>query len=227
MDGIDGRRFVLDAIVRSPMTGRHDRAARARVLRAPPRRTIVPFLAVAAVIGLSAVIGPVEGASVLGATPTSAGIEFINVSATGQLAFSPSQFTVPPGATVHLTVLQLSNFAHTFTLSPAANVTIPASDNASQLTQFFHAHPPIVNLSMGSTPNVPYSVTFTAPSPGTYEFVCLIHFANGMVGEMTTSNGGTSSESTIGLPYVLILAAVVVVVVVGAFAVAWRRRARP
>lgn len=151
---------------------------------------------------------------------------FVNLSATAQLGFSPAQFTVPAGASVHLTVTQLANFPHTFTLSPVANATIPSSDTSAQLNAYFQSHPPIVNLSMGSTPNVPYPVTFTAPAPGTYEFVCLLHFSNGMVGEMVTSSGGGSGSTASSLPSYLLIGAVAVVVAaaVGAVVVLRRRR---
>ncbi len=128
--------------------------------------------------------------------------EFVNVSATSVLSFVSGSFDVLPGATVHLVVTQMADFNHTFTLSPAVNVTIPSGDTPAEVAAFFNAHPPIVNLSLGSTVGSTYSATFTAPSTlGTYEYVCLIHFPT-MIGEMNvvatlpSSSSSTSSIST-------------------------------
>jgi plastocyanin len=133
-------------------------------------------------------------APVRAAGPATSGPSFVNISATTAFSFTPDSFTVAPGASVHLIVTQLANFNHTFTLSSAVNVTIPASSSAAQLGAFFQAHPPLVNLSLGPTVEKQYSVEFTAPTvQGAYEYVCLIHFPS-MVGTMTVS----SSPSTTG-----------------------------
>lgn len=131
-------------------------------------------------------------------TATVASAEFVNVSATSSLSFAPDSFTVLPGASVHLVVTQLANFNHTFTLSPAANVTIPTSDSPGQVTAFFQAHPPIVNLSLGSVVGGRFFANFSAPTTlGTYEFICLIHFP-AMFGSMTVASslpGGSTGTS--------------------------------
>lgn len=195
-------------------------------LRGPSHRSVArPFLLLAAVGALLAIgTYPVAASGLTVPAAGSAGTVFVNVSATPQLGFSPDAFTVPPGAVVHLTVTQLSSFPHTFTLSPVANDTIPASDTSSQLTAYFTAHPPLVNLSMGSTANTPYSVTFTAPAAGVYEFVCLYHFSNGMVGKMTS--GTSPSGSSGALPTSYLVAGIVVVALV-AIAVVLLLRRRP
>lgn len=151
--------------------------------------------------------------------------EFVNISATNSLSFVPDSFTVLPGAAVHLIVTQLADFDHTFTLSPAVNVTIPSSDSFAQLSAFFQAHPPIVNLSLGSTVGQRYFANFTAPTTlGTYEYVCLIHFPT-MTGIMTVANG-VPSPATSSSPTTLEIVGIGVaigLVVIAVVLVAWSR----
>jgi plastocyanin len=151
---------------------------------------------------------------------------FVNITATESLSFSPNSFTVAPGQVVHLVVTQGADFAHTFTLSSVVNATIPSSDTPSQVAAFFNAHPPIANLSLGSTAGAQVPFTFTAPTTlGAYEFVCLIHFPS-MIGTMTVSTAsppGSGGTSPSPLEYVA-LGLVAAVVVIGAVVLAARRR---
>ena len=113
---------------------------------------------VCAVPGLTAAHVPTTSAS------PSAGVETIKVMATGALSFQPDQLTVSPGDPVELIVTQAAAFEHTFTLSSVANFTIPSGDSSAQLAAFFNAHPPIVNLSLGSRPGAEFFANFTAPA---------------------------------------------------------------
>ncbi|HUI38953.1 MAG TPA: plastocyanin/azurin family copper-binding protein [Thermoplasmata archaeon] len=156
---------------------------------------------------------------------TDDGPVYLNVSATGQLAFAPDQLNVPSGSTVHLAVTQLADFNHTFTLSSVANFTIPTTDTPAQLYAFFQAHPPIVNLSLGDVVGHVTVATFTAPPPGTYEFVCTIptHFQGGMHGVLVSGSAATGSSSS-PIPTVDFAVIVVVVVAVAAVVLLVRRR---
>ena len=112
-------------------------------------------------------------------------------------SFSPNTFTVNPGDTVHLTVVQTGSTAHTFTLSSVANYTLTASNTTLQLEAFFAAHKPLVNLTIPGTAGAQVPATFTAPSKGSYQFVCLQagHFQAGMEGAM-----GSGVSVTVQLP---------------------------
>ena len=165
-----------------------------------------------------------------GLVEPSAGPVTVNITATEDLSFVPDSFTVLPGATVHLIVTQAADFEHTFTLSSVANFTLPSSDTPGEVAAFFNAHAPLVNLSLGLTAGTVHSVTFTAPStPGTYEFVCLVHFPQ-MTGVMSDSaatptgsgNGGLSTSEVIAI--VAVVAAVLIAAAV--FVVRRRHRAR-
>lgn len=181
------------------------------------RSAVVGLVLVVVVAGLVVSVPTASGTP----SPRASGVEFVNVSATSTLSFVPDTFTVLPGATVHLTVTQLADFNHTFTLSPAVNVTITS-------VSFFSTHTPIVNLSLGATPGEKYTATFVAPSTlGTYEYICEIHFPT-MTGVMTVANalpsGGGSSfpttEEWIGI------GAAIGVIVVAAGILAWSRSRR-
>ncbi|HYA10906.1 MAG TPA: hypothetical protein VEH10_04470 [Thermoplasmata archaeon] len=178
------------------------------------------FVAAGFVAGLPAVraVGPAV-------SPT---VDYVNITATSSLSFAPASFTVYPGASVHLTVLQAANFLHTFTLSPVRNATIPSSDTTSELDAYLHAHTPTVNLSLGSTGGKSFHANFTAPSVGTYEFLCIIHFP-GMVGTMTSSKSGPATAGTTPISATdleIVGGALVVVVAVVAVALYLRRRKR-
>ena len=155
--------------------------------------------------------------------------ETVNITATSDLSFVPDSFTVLPGETVHLIVTQAADFEHTFTLSSLVNYSVPSSDTPSELAAFFNAHAPLVNLSLGSTPGSLHPFNFTAPSvPGTYEFVCLVHFP-AMTGVMTDSasaptGSGSSGPSTLEI---VAIGAVVGAVVIVAVVLMVRRRHRP
>jgi len=176
--------------------------------------------------GAAAVSLPAMAAAQPATTP---GSVTIDITATASISFVPSSFTVSPGESVTLVVTQAANFDHTFTLSSVANTTLPSTDTPSQLAAFFNAHPPLVNLSLGSTAGTQHTTTFTAPSsPGTYEFVCLIHFPQ-MTGVMTdtSSSGGGSGGGLSTTELIAIGAGAAIVVIVAAVLVVRRSRRPP
>lgn len=175
--------------------------------------------------GTVAASGLSDGAPSAHVVPATSSVT-VNITATGDLSFVPSSFTVQPGETVHLIVTQAADFDHTFTLSSLANFTIPSTDSPNELAAFFNSHAPLVNLSLGSTAGSQHAANFTAPAtPGTYEFVCLIHFPQ-MIGVMTDSSGSPSSAGGGGLSVteVVGIGAVVAVVVIAAVVLVVRRR---
>jgi len=152
----------------------------------------------------------------------------VSITATGDLSFAPDSFTVTPGESVHLIVTQAADFEHTFTLSSVANFTIPSSDSPGEVAAFFNAHPPLVNLSLGTSAGSLHPFNFTAPStPGTYEFVCLVHFPQ-MTGVMTDSASSSTSSGGGGISTTEILAigAVVAAAVIAGVVIALQRRRR-
>jgi plastocyanin len=193
--------------------------------RAGARPALVVGLVALLLGALLLVPGPIRAATP--DQPSVGTVEFVNVSATTSLSFVPGSFTVQPGATVHLIVTQLADFEHTFTLSPAVNVTIPSSDTPSQVSAFFNAHPPLVNLTLGSTPGQEFFANFTAPTTlGSYEYVCLIHFPT-MIGTMAVSSSTGSSSGTSPTTVELVaLGVVVAIVVIVGVLVLVRRRSR-
>ncbi len=190
----------------------------------------IPLPAIAMVgllLGLVA-LAPLGAAS--SASAADAGAITVDIAATSTLSFVPDAFSVAPGAAVHLVITQEADFDHTFTLASLVNYTIPSTNTSTEVAAFFDAHPPIVNVSLGSTVGAEFFENFTAPSGiGTYEFVCLIHFPT-MTGVMTDAVASPTSGTTSLSPtdWILIGAAAGVVLIVGAAAlVLHRRRASP
>lgn len=200
----------------------------------PRRAGRVALWQVAVLVVLATFLGSLPGAAMAqgGSTPvpaSSPGPAFVNISATSSFSFTPASFSVQPGQSVHLIVTQLADFNHTFTLSSVANFTLPSTDTSAEVAEFFNSHPPLVNLSLGSTVGVQFPVTFTAPAtPGTYEFVCLIHFPV-MTGTMTDSSTPSSSSSSgpSTTELVAIGVGIAVIVILGVVLVARRRRRHP
>jgi plastocyanin len=205
----------------------HDADRRPRWARPP-----VSGLATLALVGVVLLAPGLAAARPSISTPAvvvvAASTDFLNVSATEAVAFSPNVLTVQPGDAVHLVVTQLADFNHTFTLSSVANITFPTTDTTADLDAFFATHPPLVNLSLGSTMGAKFYANFTAPPVGTYEFVCLEsgHFAQGMHGELDSGTSPSSNSSSSYTLY-LITAVVVVVLVVAIAALLMRRRHTP
>jgi uncharacterized cupredoxin-like copper-binding protein len=151
----------------------------------------------------------------------------VSVMTTATFSFVPNEITVTPGAHVHLVVTQAANVGHTFVLSSVVNFTIPSGDSPDQLYAFFNAHPPLVNLTIPATVGTQVSTNFTAPSEGTYEFVCIVpgHFQNGMFGFLDSTTTPASSSSSSGLPLTdIVLGAVAAAVLVAVVVVLLVRR---
>lgn len=161
---------------------------------------------------------------------SSASAAVVQVSATSTLSFVPATLSVTPGQSVELIVTQLANFNHTFVLSSVANFSFDPSATPSAIYAYFNAHPPLVNLSLGSVPGAKYYANFTAPVVGSYEFVCEIptHFQGGMFGEMNSGTPSASSSSSVdGTTELIAVGVVLVVVGVIAVVLVLRRRRSP
>lgn len=90
------------------------------------------------------------------------GVQQVTVTVDSSFRFDPSTITVHPGK-VKITLVH--------------NGSGGAPHNW-QLTQFPSDFVPDTTAGQSN------SMTFTAPSPGTYQFVCTIHTAQGMTGKL-------------------------------------------
>lgn len=201
--------------------------------RSGPRLLIRSLLLVGVGLVLAAPIGvlgpaggsPVPAAPVRHAAPA---VETVSIATLSAIGFDPTSFTVRPGDEVELVVTQMANFAHSFVLSPLPNFTFDPTASASNLTLFFRAHAPLVNLTLGSTVGSKAYANFTAPAVGSYEYVCIQpqHFQSGMHGEMVASTSSTTSSSSFPTTSVILVGVVLAIVVVVAV-VLWMRRSKP
>jgi plastocyanin len=144
---------------------------------------------VAAILLVISLWGSTGVAAVRGASPAeahAAATDSITITVSSAFAFDPSSFEVNPGDTVTLTVEQLGDVQHTFTLSSVANFSFTNSNSTADLTSFFAAHPPLAYFQINATPGEKQTVTFKAPPLGVYEYVCEVpgHFQLGMWGDM-------------------------------------------
>ncbi len=89
------------------------------------------------------------------------GVQQITVTVDSSFRFDPSKITVHPGTVKVILVHKGGGAPHDLAVSgfPADNVPLARA---------------------GATT----STTFTAPSPGSYKFICTIHKAQGMVGTL-------------------------------------------
>ncbi len=210
--------------------------SRVRTRRARRSLPLAGALLVALLLGGLAAASAFGGA---GATPSASPrpasappVEYLNVSATSQFQFVPANPTVTAGDSIHFTLVQDASFPHTFVLSPVANYTIPTSTNSTDLSAYFRAHTPLVNLSVAGTPGATNSTVFLAPPIGVYEFVCVIpgHFQAGMYGFLHSTNGTATTPPPSGsAPDYLLYAGIgaAIVIVIALAVVAGRRARRP
>jgi plastocyanin len=139
------------------------------------------------------------GLAAASAPPRPAATEQLQVTVGTAFAFTLSSDEVTPSATVTLTVTQLDDVAHTFTLSSVAGFTFPAGASATDIATFFTAHPPLVNVTipMGQGQSM---TTFVAPPFGLYEYICTVggHFQAGMWGILGSGEHGSSGSVSTG-----------------------------
>jgi plastocyanin len=88
------------------------------------------------------------------------GVQQVTIKAGANLRFNPSTITVHPGK-VHVILVNTGGAPHNFEVTDFPADFVPLGTDG-QTTQ----------------------ATFTAPSPGTYEFVCTIHTKQGMTGKL-------------------------------------------
>lgn len=156
----------------------------------------------------------------------------LTVTVSSQFAFAVSTNQVNPGDLVHVVILQTDDVEHTFTLSSVPDFSFnPSTNTTADLLAFFHAHTPLVNVTIPSGAGGTYYANFTAPSTvAKYEYVCLIpgHFQAGMYGFLGVgeSGGGSTSSQTPGAPVFIItgvIVALVVIAIVLGFVIGRRR----
>lgn len=135
------------------------------------------------------------------AHPTAAGTESLTVTVGTAFAFTLSSDEVTPGDTVTVTIVQVGDNEHTFTLLNAPNFQFnwspTTSDSPSHIEGFLATHPaPLVNVTIPSTQGS-QTVSFTAPPFGLYEYLCLVsgHFAAGMWGILGSGEHGSSGST--------------------------------
>lgn len=197
-------------------------------------RAVLAVFAVALLVGSwtgTISYGLARSNTALNVHPDAAGCQVV-VSVSSVLAFSLNNNFCNPGTTISIEVLQTDSVTHTFTLLSGSNTTfLPPGNTTTQIMAYLSTHPPLVNITTGSTAGGANFVNITAPRVGLYEYVCLIdgHFSAGMYGQIgigihPAGIGGASSSP--GAPVFIItgtIAGLVVLAIVLGFVVGRRR----
>ena len=107
----------------------------------------------------------------------------LSENTTDSLSFLPNVLSASPShypVVVAVLVRNEGTFGHTFTMAPQSNVTL----SYTNYSQYFGAHPALVDAVVPSVPGGAVWANFTIPAPGVYEYICTIsgHFQNGMYG---------------------------------------------
>lgn len=107
----------------------------------------------------------------------------LSENTTDSLSFVPDALSASPAhypVVVAVLVTNEGTFGHTFTMEAQTNVTLLPTN----FSDYFSAHPPLVNAAVPSLPGGTVWANFTVPGPGVYEYICTVpgHFASGMYG---------------------------------------------
>ncbi|HEV2165918.1 MAG TPA: plastocyanin/azurin family copper-binding protein [Thermoplasmata archaeon] len=146
--------------------------------------------------GLAAVASPIPSVEYARPSATGGGgggtAVVLDVNLTDGSAFQPSSLTAAAGATVTFDLHNVGAYAHSFTLSSVANLTLNRSWTPSQLDQFF-ARNASVNASVA--PHGFDNVTLALNASwagGSFEFVSIVpyQFQAGMSGFLNVTGAG-------------------------------------
>lgn len=149
------------------------------------------------------------------------GVSTVFINATDALAFVASASSVP-SLTVNFVIEDLGTVAHTFTLSSRVNQTAPSSTSTSSAPGSYFAWPDLLtDQSLNASQTLHLTIDF--PVPGSYQYICRIHFP-AMQGTLTVGRSPGSSSLggsllmtlewvVLGAGAVLVLAAVALILV--------------
>lgn len=131
------------------------------------------------------------------------GTENVTVNMTDAAPFfDPANLSLTAGGAVDLTVHNLGQYNHTFTLAALGNFTIPQSYSPAQLDSFFAKNGTLVNLSVapGGTGFANISLSRSAAG-ATLEFVSLVpyQFQAGMFGTARVTSGVSGGTFALSL----------------------------
>ena len=152
------------------------------------RRGAVASLVVGLVLltGVLPLIAPIAHAAQAGrdlglphvaAAPAIAPHVNVTINTTDAPVFVPNALPATAGQNLTIKLVNSGTYDHTFTLSRNGSETFPRNWTPSQLSAYFSAHPPLVNVSMpaSSTHFVNLSVN-ASMAGGHFEFVSLIPY---------------------------------------------------
>ena len=148
-----------------------------------PYKSVVAIL-LAAVVVLGGIAALITAVPARAQSVDASGASTFAVSAVAGYAFTPSTIqNVASSTNVTVTFTDLDTQAHTFTIYGRQGVVIPPSTPDLVKLIYGSGYTPLANINLSSgSPS--QSVTFPAPAPGWYEYLCMEpgHFQSGMFG---------------------------------------------
>lgn len=111
------------------------------------------------------------------AAPASPAHINVTINTTNTPAFVPNAIHATAGENLTLDLVNSGIYNHTFTLSPNGTETFPRNWSPAQLSAYFTAHHPLVNVSMPASSSTSVNITVNASmAGGSFEFVSLIPY---------------------------------------------------
>jgi uncharacterized cupredoxin-like copper-binding protein len=138
---------------------------------------------------LAIVVGACDGDDAGGDDDTGGSDASTNLEVTTtDFQFSPNSWTVPAGAEVSIDITNDGAVVHEWVLMQPG-VTIESEADLPETEEELLAD--FVNVEEEVEPGATTTLTFTAPTAGTYQVICAIegHFAAGMEGELNVVEG--------------------------------------
>jgi uncharacterized cupredoxin-like copper-binding protein len=158
--------------------------SRPRTLRRAATASLVTSLVLLAIV--LPLVAPVaraahEGQSLgqphVSAAPAASSHVNVTINTTSVPAFVPNAIHATAGQNLTITLVNNGTYNHTFTLSSNGTEEFPLNWSPTQLSAYFTAHPPLVNVSMPahSTEYVNLSVN-ASMAGGHFEFVSIVPY---------------------------------------------------
>ncbi len=114
----------------------------------------------------------------------------VTINTTDVPAFVPNAIHATAGQNLTITLVNSGTFNHTFTLSPNGTENFPRNWSPAQLSAYFSAHTPLVNISMPANSMTKVNVSVNASmAGGDFEFVSLVpyQFQAGLYGYLNVT----------------------------------------
>ncbi|HLY76666.1 MAG TPA: sulfocyanin-like copper-binding protein [Thermoplasmata archaeon] len=130
------------------------------------------------------------------AAPASPSSKNVSINTTDVPAFVPNGIEATAGQNLTITLVNSGSYNHTFTMSSNGTESFPRNWSPAQLSAYFTANPPLVNVSMPANSTTVVNLTVNSSmAGGHFEFVSLVpyQFQAGLFGFLNVTPPVTSA----------------------------------